>query len=204
MAFKYTTLDALKAYGQVTATKDDNVLNEAIYRAEAAIDQKCGSAFDQQTVVDELAHTCWVDGKGWLVMTADERGPVTAVTSISVRDLLNAPTAWQSVSWASTDIILPPITAPIRPDAWKVRIYPATPLWPRATGQIYAKWTYIGGYATIPTSLISIANRLAWWYYKLREAPMGRVVTAELGLMEIPLSVPPDIKADLMLWTRMT
>jgi hypothetical protein len=74
---------------------------------------------------------------------------------------------------------------------------------PAGTGDIYAKWTYTGGYTTIPNELKGIIARFAWWIWKLtREAPLGVVKNPMLGIVDIPLQAPPDIKSAAVNWQR--
>ncbi len=205
---KYTTLAQLKAYGQVpaTVTADDTTLTSAIERAEFEFDTISGGSFDQQTMTNARPIKAWVDQNGWIWAFAAERGPVTAVSAVTVRDLVTSPTNWQTVTWdAVNGILLPSFVDAYRPDPdwWTVRIYPTAPvLYPRDTRNFLVKWTYTAGFAVTPAPLVDLINRLAWWVYKLREAPMGKIVSPELGMMTIPLSIPPDIRADIMRWSR--
>lgn len=204
---KYISLTDLKAYGSVdvTFTDDDTTLNQSISRAEMEVDAYCGQGFDEQTFTLTPVRQPFVDAYGWLWLSAIERAPVTAVTAVQIRALASTVSPWQTLSWGTDDIIMPLVTAPPDPNSGKVRIYPTNPrLTPFSTGMLLAKWSYKGGYNSIPDSLKGIVTRLAWWVYKLREAPLGRVATMELGIMEIPLSMPKDIIADLNLWRRMT
>lgn len=204
---RYTDIGTFKQYVQppITSAQDDVAINQAILRAESEIDLYCGTSFNQQTITQEVPRTAWVDGKGMLWVISSVVGPITQVNTLQVKDMLAAPTTWQTISFDPVNgIIYPNLTSPPKPTSWTVIIQPTPPLWPRAAGDMYVRWGYTGGYATIPTSLQGIATRLAFWIYKMREAPVSKVVTAELGLMSIPLSIPPDIKADLFLWRRVT
>lgn len=201
---KYIFLNDLKAYGQVdlTNTGDDSVLTASIDRAEMEIDGHCGQQFDEQTLTLATARQPFIDGNGWLWLSSVERSPVTAVTAVQIRDLRGSNT-WQVLTWQADDLILPIFSAPPDANSGKVRILATNPvLSPRSTGSLMARWSYKGGYNAIPSSLKAMTMRLAWWIYKLREAPLGRVATLELGIMEIPLSMPKDILHDLNLWRR--
>lgn len=206
---KYVDINVFKAYGPVPpgVTNDDVNLQSALERAEAEIDLYCGTGYDQQVYANTLPLKAWVDSMGWLWLVARERGPVTSVTNIQTRNIASGATAWQTLNFGA-DIFYPGngvAPNPPTPDSWLVRVYSASPvLFPSTYDSLMVKWSYTGGYTTIPASLQGIVLRLAWWIYKLREAPLGRVVTAELGLMEVPLSIPPDIRADLNMWRRTT
>lgn len=203
---KYLKLADLKQYAfdsQSALSNNDTLLTQCIYRAEAIVDSYCGTGWDEQTYVLVQPSTVFVDRNGWLNLIANERGPVTAVTAIQMRNLSIGDTSWKTVTWATDDLIYPVATDPPKPDCWRVIVKPSSPLLsPISTGDILARWSYKGGFSTIPLSLQGIVARLAWWVQKLRDMPAGKVVTAELGLMEIPLSIPPDIKADLNMWRK--
>ena len=211
---KYITLDELKAYAlgtiadpnnpsvynnSVQGTPDDAVLTQCINRAEMEFDRIAGIAFDQQTVTDVQAFLPFVDGNSWLVLFARERAPITSVTSITLRDMRGT-NQWNAQSWASDDIVLPINDGYAHPDCAKVMIYPANSRVPTPTGQLLVKWTYVGGFATIPQSLKAVICRLSWWIYKLREVPINQIAMPNLGIMQIPLRIPPDINADILLW----
>ncbi len=211
---RYISLDELKLYGigavadpnnptiynrAVQGTPDDSVLEQCIFRAETEWDRLCGCAFDEQTRTTVQAFIPFVDGNGWLHLFARENIPVTDVESVELRDLKGA-NVWTSLAFVSDNVILPPNTGTPRPDSAHVFVIPSAALSARATGQVLARWTYTGGYGTIPSSLKSIISRLAWYIYKLREAPMYQVMMPSLGIMQIPISLPKDIMVDVDLW----
>jgi hypothetical protein len=185
-------------------TPDDNILSDTIYQAESDFELFTGSGFDQITYSLVQALTPFVDDQGWLHLFARERGPITAVTEIQVRDIWGQATAWTPYPFTTDNLILPSFstsdTHP-RPESWWVRIYPATGLPPRSTGQILVKWSYTGGFATIPNSLQLLIARMAAYVYKLREMPAGKVINQPLGTMTIPTDYPPDIMRQMRLWT---
>lgn len=211
---KYCTLDQLKLYGlgaiadpnnttiynnAVQNTPDDGLLSQCIHRAEFEFDRIAGIQFDELTMEDVMGFTPFVDGNGLLHVWAREHAPVTAVTSVEVRDMLGNRT-WTAISWSAGDIILPVNDGLPHPDSAQVMIIPTTPLPSRSTGQIYVRWTYTGGFATIPTALTALISRFAWWIYKIREAPMAKIVNPVMNIMEIPLRIPPDIDSSIKLW----
>lgn len=212
---KYCTLAQLKQYALgtrtdpnsptvfnqgVVNTPDDEFLSDAILRAEANFEMKCGTGFDFQSYSSVQAFAPFIDRNGWIHLFARERGPVTSVSMLQIRDI-NSGTGWKSLAWLADDIILPPFeTTHPAPESWHVRILPTEAQPSLSTGQVLARWSYAGGYAVIPDSLTNIIARFAWWIYKLREAPVEKVVNMPLGTMTVPLNVPPDIKADIELW----
>jgi len=186
--------------GNISGTPDDATLSQSIFRAEAMFEQASGASYDQQTYALTQAWTPFVDNKGFLHLFARERGPVTAVTAIQTRNLFYD-TTWKAQTWTTDNLILPYSgTTHPSPEAWHVIVKTDNALPSASTGQLMARWSYTGGFATIPDSLKGIMCRLAWWIYKLRESPVAKVVNMPLGTMTVPLSMPPDIKADIDLW----
>lgn len=211
---RYITLNELKLYGigavadpnnptvynsAVQGTPDDAFLSSCIHRAEMEFDRICGVAMEQATQTLVGGFLPFVDGNGWLHIFARERVPVTAVTAVQVRDL-KGQNIWTTLTFTADNTILPPNTGTARPDSGHVYIIPSQTLTPRATGEILVRWTYTAGYSTIPASLKAIIQRLAWWCYKLREAPMYQVMLPQLGMMQMPMKIPPDIMSDIILW----
>ena len=215
---RYCTLDYFKAYligtrtdpnnptvfnGAVTGSPDDQVLDECLLQAEAIFDQMTGSGFDQQTYTLVQPFQVFVDGNGWLNLLARERGPVTAVTAIQVRIVAAAALTWTPITWDASDgILLPPFyagdTYP-RPESWRVLVFPANPLPGVGPGQIFVKWSYTGGFATIPDALTNLVARMSTWIYKLRDSPLG-VTQSNMGNAIVALAMPDDIKAQIEFW----
>ena len=210
VATKYITLADLKAYftsNHIIGATDDNFMYQAITRAEGQVDEYCGCSIDRGVQTLVLPSTAFVDKDGWMWLWAKEKGPVTDVSAIKFR--YPAGQGWKDAYWVPTDdIILPPVGAPPSPEAWRVRVAFTPRIGPVPASNIMVKWSYAGGYGTlggspdIPSVLKAIVCRLAHWNYMMRDAPTGKVITAELGLMTIPLSIPPDIEADLNFWKR--
>lgn len=190
----------------VINTPDDAILSDCLLNAEAAFEQGCGTGFDQQTYSNVYPFQAFSDANGFLHLYARERGPVTAVTAISFRDIMfGASRTWQTITWdASNDIVLPNFNAtdtrPL-PESWHVMVYPTPAIDPRSTGQILVRWSYTGGFATIPQSLTTLIMRVAAYIYKLREVPAGRVLNAPLGTMQVPADFPPDIQRQIKRWS---
>lgn len=212
MTAKYTTAAALKAYGlsaqaafggQVVAiSSEDPQLEDALARAEMEIETITGAKFDRQTVTGETINKAWIDGYGWLWLRGFKRGPVSAISSIQVLDLVTGSGDFQTIAYQSQFLVLPPQEDPPDPDAWTVRVRPnSINAVGRVVGSLLAQVSYTGGYSPIPQSLTALTNRLAWWVYQFRSSPQGKIIMPELGMIQIPLSIPPDIQADLMKWT---
>lgn len=212
---KYITLAELKLYGlgevadplnptvyngSVATTPDDSVLTQSIKRAEMEFDRIAGIQFNQQTLTLVSAFLPFVDGEGWLNIFAREVAPVTAVAALQYRDLKAPGEGWKTITLNADDVILPINDGYAHPDSARVRIYNSNIPAPRSTGEILIKWTYTGGFSTTPDGVKALICRLAWWIYKLREAPLYKIVSAELGIMQIPLRIPPDVNQDILLW----
>lgn len=191
--------------GAVQGSPDDNILAGAIQVAESDFDLNAGVGFDQQTFTKVQPRQVFVDSNGWLWLWPVERAPVTAITSVEVRDILNGATTWQTVTYTSDDILLPPVysfdTAP-RAESWKVRIWPNPTMLSEGTTDLLARWSYTGGFASIPTSLSSLIAAMAYFIYKSqREAILGQLVTQPLGTMTFaPVVYPKTIKAEIDRW----
>lgn len=218
---KYCTLALFKQYvmgtrtdpnnpsvfqGAVVGTPDDNLLTDCILQAEAGFEMVTGSGFDQQTLSSVQSYLTFIDAMGWLHLFARERGPVTAVSAVQIRNLMAGDRSWKTVSWVADDIILPPYAAADthpHPESWHVMIYSTSGMLPTASGQIMARWSYTGGYAAnaVPMALSLLIARYSMWIYKMREAPLGRVTNLPLGSITVPMDVPPEIRRQMALWS---
>lgn len=201
----YASLPELKAWADVRTDAEDAILVQALDRAEAWFERICGSRFLGPTTVAERALRAWTDRNGELTVLVASVAPVTAVEEIRVRNIRTQ--SPEVVLTPSQDdfqlpVVLTPVSAPT-PDWWEIRCFPVGKRLPPATHEdLLVTVRYTGGLSTVPDSLKSLILRLAHWIYKLRSAPLGRVATLELGLMEIPLTMPKDLETDLMLWRR--
>lgn len=217
---KYMTLAVLKQYlqgtrtdpnnptvfnGAVVGTPDDNLLTLCIEQAEIAFELATGSAFDQKTFTLVQPYQAFVDRNGWLVLYARDRGPVTAVTAVQVLNMTNGDTSFKTITWdTSNGIILPPFDAGDthpHPESWKVIISPNPSMLPADRSELYARWSYTGGYAVAPDGLQSLIARMATYIYKLRDMPAGKVINQPLGTMMVPSDFPPDIRRQITLWS---
>ena len=201
---RYTTLDSLKDWLRDKTSyldSDDASLTLAILRAEEAIDCFCGSRFEAQTLVLQQPRTCWIDGNGWL--NCQMHYPLTAVTAVEVMDIVNGATDWTSATIKQVFVAALEDSPAMR--NYRFRAYLSSPtMGPRATGDIAVQVSYAAGYSTIPGSLQGMSNRLSHFYYLQRDAPASKTVSAELGTMEIPLDMPPDIARALMSWRNLS
>lgn len=197
---KYTALSDLKLYGDIKTDAEDTLLQTDLDWAEATFEQRCGSAFDYATVTLETPSKAWVARDGSLTLIASARGPVVSVQAVQYRVM--GGTAWQTLSWTSDNILLPPASNSPHPRAWAVKIFTFALGVSQSPGDIYFRWSYTGGYQTTPSALSMILLRLALWKYKLREAPLGRVSVPALGMTEIIPSLPADIAHDMHLWSK--
>lgn len=205
---RYTSLDSVKAWGHVNGlntTGDDPAILLAIARAEEAIDCACGTSFDARTVTLRRPEIAFVDAYGWL--HAQMYYPIETVSAVQVMDMIGGDTTYTSITLTTVELqhstLDYPNEAPVFDSYW-LQVYSSSPLLPsRAVGQMRAQVTYTGGFSTIPSVIESVTDRLAWWFYKIREAPMGRIATLTMPVMEVPLDFPPDVAATLKSWARL-
>jgi hypothetical protein len=206
---KYGTLAALKSYGRISQpgqadiSTDDSILLYQLARADCAIDHYCGTDFAHQTNTLEMARNVWVDRNGWIQCQVHK--PIVTASTIAMQIMMvaNGATTWTPLT-LSQCICISDISngdAP-RPQAWTFMAYPNIKIAPTTFGNILAQVTYTSGYSTIPAQLTAINVRLAWFYYKLREAPMMKIDTLNLGVVEIPVDMPKDIRGELSTWRR--
>lgn len=217
---KYCTLTQLKQYiggfqtvdaddpymynGLVEGSPDDQLLSQSILNAEMAFEHTCGAAFDRQTFTHVQATLCFVDYTGILHLFARERGPVTNVAAVQYRYLYPSVGAWKDLTFDATDGVVYPSyqstdTGPW-PDAWHVQIIPTSGLYPTATGQVLCRWTYTGGFSPIPSALTFLIAKFAAYLYKVREAPVYRTVNINMGTVDVPASIPKEIRDQFELW----
>ena len=208
---RYTTLDSLKVYGraktpvgQQSNTLDDAELTAAIVRAEEEIDCFCGTAFDRRRNSLENVPTCWVTD-GWLHLRL--RNPIITVALVQVLDMRGGKTTWTTLS-STNEFVEDPLDPQAvgespHPGAWTY-LYQATPILPDGPRSRYrAQVTYTSGYGNIPGSLAAITDRLAWWFYQIREMPMGRVADLASNTITSPLGLPKDVEEQLKSWRRL-
>lgn len=194
--------------GNVQGSPDDNIIAGAIQRAEADFDEQTGG-WDQQSFTLVQPRQVFVDTYGWLWLYAVERNPVTVVSSVQILDLAGGDTApnWRTLTWdAANGILLPPFNSfdsyP-RPESWKTRIYPTNiALFPSATTDILARWSYAGGFSTIPSALATLIAEMVSFVYKSgREAILGQMVNQPLGNVTFsPVNYPKTIQATINRW----
>ena len=205
---KYTTLDSLRTFaraqvppGQSANDGDDTELLAAISRAEDEIDCACGTSFESRTNVAEPVSSAWVTN-GWLWLRP--RFPVTAFTTVSVLDTYAGDTSFTALTVGNWFVSTPLEDGkPPQAGAWTLRLQPTPMLDDCARGRLIVQLSYSSGYTTIPTALQSIADRYAFWFYMIREMPMGRVADLASQTITSPLGNPKDIEAELRGWRRL-
>lgn len=198
----YTDVATLKSYGIITSTNvaDDAILQDAIDRAQADIDGICGKSFLASTVVDEIAQRAYTDRAGILYVEASQACPVRSVSALSWYGPYRQ---WTVLNLVNTDVFLPPGHIPPNLRDNQVRFMGRDSTVPYASlseDKLIIKWSYAGGYATVPPALKQICTRLAWWHYELRKAPLGTVAYPQLGQIDIPVEIPKDVMRSLSSW----
>jgi hypothetical protein len=211
---KYTTLQSFKQYARVVGTTDDADLIDAVARAEEAIDCHCGTHFEWSTNAGERVRRVWVNEQGYITMQL--RRPAVHLTALTILDTKGQAT-WQPLTLKAIGplgelALIDPEVAngdPPIADSYIVRCYSSSPiLAPAATGRYWALANYTSGYLvdnthSFPVAVRNVTNRLGYFYYKLREAPMVKAIAGTLGTIELPLDCPPDVRATLNGWRRL-
>jgi len=205
---KYTSLDSLKTFaraqvppGQTANIGDDAELLAAIARAEDEIDCATGTSFESRTNALEPVSSAWVD-KGWLWLRP--RFPIVTVTAVNVLDTYAGDTTFTAQSFINPFVSTPLEDGePIKAGAWTLRLQPQPMLDDCARGRLIVQLSYTSGYQTIPAALQAIADRYAYWFYMIREMPMGRVADLASQTITSPLGNPKDIEAELKGWRRL-
>jgi hypothetical protein len=205
---KYTTLASVKTFGraqtpvgQSSNTLDDAAITAAIARAEEEVDCSTGTAFDRKTNVLELVPVCWVTD-GWLYLHL--RYPVSSVSYVEVLNMRDGATTFSPLA-STLEFPQDPLLegeGPL-PGAW-VYLYQATPVLPDAPrGRLRCHVSYVSGYLNTPPALQAMTDRLAWWYYQIREMPMGRVADLASNTITSPLGLPRDFEDQIKSWKRL-
>lgn len=191
----FTTLTAVKAYGNVQSSTDDALLNDLITKVSAQIENHTNNALGQQSYTNQLL-TAYIDADG--ILTALPHVPVIqSIASASWRFMTASPlTNYTSLDVANTEI---------EPNAHgcKVRFYSMN--FARYRGQrIRLQMSYTGGFSglntgayPVPADLELATRRLVWWCYKKREAPMDKTAIPEMGIVTVPTGWPDDVMKQL-------
>jgi hypothetical protein len=212
MALHYITVQDLLNYGQVSAcaagssgtdaaVANYDLLSTACGWAEQVFEELNGhTSFYAGSPADEIPRQGWVDRHGWVELHAAEFAPVTGVSKVEYI-IPGQVDKWTVLGWDSANgIILPPQGAPPNPRAWVVRLNVGYVLARMATGDVEFRWSYTGGYNATPAALKLLLLRVAWWKYKLREAPLGKIASPPFGITEVIPGLPKDIEVDLGIW----
>ena len=169
----YTSVQALRRFGNFTATKDDVTLVAVIAAASRAIERYCGRKFGADTPASHIFTARWL-GTTWVT-------PFDGQILYLDDDLAEAPS---SITGSPTVTYLPPNEPPyyaiiLDTGAWD---YPIT-----VTGY----WAY----SKVPPPDIELAClRLSKWMYELRETTRGdAAIVTDVGAVLIPAGLPVDV-----------
>lgn len=169
----YTTIMALRKFGNFTALKDDTVLAAMIGAASRAIERYCGRKFGADTTAAHIFTARWL-GPAYIT-------PFDGNILYLDDDLAEAPT---SITGAPAVTYLPPNEPP----------YYAIVL---DSGSWTSPITVVGYwcYSKIPPSDIELAClRLSKWMYELRETTRAdAAVVTDLGAVLLPAGLPVDV-----------
>ena len=174
----YTTWAAVKTYLDISGTGDDTLGATLVTRASAMIDRYCRRVFTAASA------TRLFDVPHGATLFLDE--DLVSVTTLTNGD---------GTVIASTDYVLKPNN--ITPKfAIKLRETASTGWRGSSTTGEYQAISVLGswGYsASPPDDVVQAAVRLTAWIYRQRDAPFGQTARPEIGVIETPLSMPPDV-----------
>jgi len=182
----YITIEDVKDYMGITADADDVLLENAIDRAQTSIETYTGKVFEAATETryyDESA----VYG---LVLHLDR--PLLTVTTLLEGD---DDTTADKTTISSSDYWLEPRND--GPPYFRIRLkVNATPSWTFTTdGYIEVEGTW-GWSTTAPNDIVQACIRWAAYVYEQKDAPYTRTIAnAAAGVIEVPESIPRDIRA---------
>jgi hypothetical protein len=186
----YTTLADVKAYIGTVQSSEDALVSQFITRASRWIDTFCQRQFTARTetrLFDALR-----DVSGQTLYVDDDLLGIVTVTNGDGTTLS-----------ASNYVFLPTNETP----KYGVRLKASSGVtWtyntdPEEAISINGTWGYNNG--TVPPDDVKhAATRLAAWFYEQKDAPFNTVAFPELGALEIPPGVPPDIEATLIPFRR--
>jgi hypothetical protein len=207
---RYTTLGGLKAYGRAgdlpgstrQLQDDDPTALQAIARAEEAIDCYCGTSFSYEPGRSEVTVSAFADKQGWLKVRTFL--PVAAVSNVEIMDLLTPAVDFQPLP-ARMILVDDTVSKGFSPllRSYRFRVLPTSPLPAAPRGRYLVRVTYDGGYSTIPTVIEGLCNRIAWWYWKIRDVPMGTVRDLQNATITIPQDFPPDALGQMSGWRNL-
>jgi hypothetical protein len=193
MMASYTDLARVKAYGDVSTTGDDSLIEDTLipgYSEQVAT--FCRQRFELLSYSAQHLRG-YVDPDG-LLMCYPAVPTMTAPTSAAFR--YGSQTAWTTIT-AEVDLETAEHGCTLR---WlgDYEIY---------RGQnIRIQLDYTGGYADVdsmPAGFVTAVTRLVWWAAKLREAPIETTAVPGLGQITIPPGKwPADILAALRPFRR--
>lgn len=171
----YTTWAAVKTYLAIEGTGDDALGAALVSRASAMIDQFCRRRFAQWTA------TRLYDVPSGVTLWLDE--DLLAVTTLTNGD---------GATLTSSEYLLLPTNMIPR---YGIRLRSGSAWVGGSTGDEQAiSLTGTWGYSSSPPDdVVQAAVRLTAWIYRQRDAPFGQTARPEIGVIETPLSMPPDV-----------
>lgn len=183
---EYTTVGAVKSYGEFTDSDSDDLLNGLILSASRIIDQYCMRVF---AVADETKRTFrrsrrYDDPFNGPLMILDED---LAEDASLIADPDDA--AWSPVVFYLQEN---------KPPFWAIELDEDT--WPLVV-EVTGYWGYS---KTHPPDIEIACLRLVKWLYDLKDTTKGSipVVTPE-GKVLLPEGLPSDVRAILNTYVRM-
>lgn len=192
MSSSYATLDQLKAYipGITSSSTNDDLLEDCLARATAAIETFCGRKFKAES--DTTRHFDAVRDVCGTTLYVDE--DLAQITSI-----VNGDGQTLSPSVYTTE---PRNRGPYF--AIKIKLS-SSALWmfqtdPEDAISITGRWAFS---VTPPADIVQSCLRLAAFYYKLKDSQVFDVTAdPQKGMVIIPKGIPQDVKLLLVNYVR--
>lgn len=174
----YTTWAAVKTYLDISSSGDDALGADLVTRASRMIDRYCRRVF----IAASATRTFDTPAGATLFLDED----LVSLTTLTNGD---------GTVIAGTDYVL--LAKNITPK-YAVRLRETASMgWlgSSTTGEFQAisvlgSWGYS---ASPPDDVVQAAVRLTAWIYRQRDAPFGQTARPEIGVIETPLSMPPDV-----------
>ena len=186
----YTTAAAVKTYGGISGNGDDTLIGTLITAAQAAIDGFCHRTFeagDTTRYYDAIGDHI----RGATLFLDDEIASITTVTNGDGVEVASG-------EYATEPRNVAPYTAiKLLSNSGKVWTYSAA--WENAI-EITGAWAYS---SSVPSDIAHACIRLAYFYYKQKDAAMFDVVAIEAGVVVKPVGIPADVQSILKTYRRL-
>ena len=191
MATDYTTRQEVKDYGGITTTNKDAEIDALIPAMSRLIDRICNRQFYPET--DTWYYDAEADVRGRLLMLHTDFTQITEVVNGDSNTIA-----------ASNYQTYPTNLNPF----WGVKLNTTASLnwtWVNAPDGAIAITGRIGfctNGTDTPEPIKHVARRLTFWALQQEERPFQAAALPEIGIAELPSSLPSDVQTILSMYTR--